>query len=149
MPKLLFRMPRLINKPLAQQDVVECFARRCAKSAINEWYTEAIAIVWTGCSVHSEVVDAETYPVRKAEKAAMYALRQWYHQAFRNVENKIVTVQRDENLLLLKQIPDWRERKYKKDGYIMMVTPHNWEPRPIILKLDYKTAIGPGVGRPN
>ena len=35
-------------------------------------------------------------------------------------------------------------RKDKKDGYRMMVTPLNWDPRPIILKLDYNLQSSSG-----
>ena len=140
-------MPRLINKHMDHPDVVVCIARRCAKSVIQEWCTEAMDII-SSQTFDSEVVDAETVvklreqmrKSRDCRKAAKAALKQWYHRALCDAEEQIAKVQLDENLFLLRRVQDWHKQKNIKDGYFMMVTPHNWEPRPVILKLDYTDA---------
>ena len=135
-------MPRLINQRLDRADISAHLAKECAKSAVQEWCTTAVRIIFiTLQTLPFEVVDAETYFARTvARKVAMHALEKWYYRAFCNVEQSIVREQQDENLLLVKQMPDWQKRKGKKHGYIMIVTPANLEPRPIILQLDYNCA---------
>ena len=93
-------MPRLINKHMDHPDVVACIARRCAKSVIQEWCSEAMDII-SSQTFDSEVVDAETVvklreqmrKSRDCRKVAKAALEQWYHQAFCDAEEQIAKVQ--------------------------------------------------------
>ena len=80
-----------------------------------------------------------------AQQAANVAVSQWYVTAFRNVERMITEVQRDENLAQVAAIPDWQLRKGAENGYVMIVSPANLEPRPIIIELDYDEANGGGI----
>ena len=81
-----------------------------------------------------------------AQQAANVALSQWYVTAFRKVERMITEVQREENLAQVAAIPNWQLQKGAQNGYVMIVSSVNLEPRPVIIELDYNKATGHSTG---
>ena len=90
--------------------------------------------------------DVEQYLRQQAQESAKVALSEWYARASKNVERLITDVQSDENLALVADILDWQVLKGERNGYVMIVSAANLEPRPIIIKLDYSEATGHPAG---
>ena len=56
-------------------------------------------------------------------------------------------VQINSNLKVVASIPGWQETKGTRNGYVMMCNLLDETPRPLILRLDYRTCGGGLTGR--
>ena len=77
-----------------------------------------------------------------AKEAVKAAVQCWYETGYRRADAKIPDLQIDSNLAVVASIPGWQKTKGTRNGYIMMCTLLNETPRPVILRLDYRTGTG-------
>ena len=80
-----------------------------------------------------------------AQLVARDALARWYEDSASRVDIMTPGLQIDANLRQVATIPGWVERTGLRNGFVMICTPVNMTPRPVVIKLDYSRKSSGGV----
>jgi len=80
-----------------------------------------------------------------AQLVARDALARWYEDSASRVDIMTPVLQLDANMSQVATIPGWVERKLLRNGFVMICTPVNMTPRPVVIKLDYSIKSSGGV----
>jgi hypothetical protein len=78
-----------------------------------------------------------------AKEMAIAALECWYRTGYNRANALIPRDQVESNLKEVAAIPDWQERKGRKNAYVMLTTLLDGTPKPCIIDLDYSNERKP------